>query len=44
MVWLIFNHVDAWGMTFIIAALSLAVRGALSAETLAIPFALSLGA
>lgn len=44
LVWLIFNHVDAWGMTFIVAALSLALRGALRQETLAIPAALALGA
>jgi 1,4-dihydroxy-2-naphthoate octaprenyltransferase len=44
MFWLIFNHVDAWGMTFIIAAMSLALRGALTGETLTIPFALALGA
>lgn len=44
MFWLIFNHVDAWGMTFIIAAMSLALRGALTGETLPIPFALALGA
>lgn len=42
--WLIFNHADAWSMTFIIAALSLALRGALSFETLGIPFALAFGA
>jgi 1,4-dihydroxy-2-naphthoate octaprenyltransferase len=44
MLWLIFNHADAWGMTFIIAAVSLALRGALTADTLSIPFALALGA
>ena len=44
MFWLIFNHADAWGMTFIIAAMSLALRSALTAETLPIPFTLSLGA
>jgi hypothetical protein len=44
MFWLIFNHADAWGMTFIIAAVSLALRGALTVETLSIPFALALGA
>lgn len=44
MFWLIFNHADAWGMTFIIAAVSLALRGALTADTLSIPFALALGA
>jgi 1,4-dihydroxy-2-naphthoate octaprenyltransferase len=44
MFWLIFNHVDAWGMTFIIATMSLALRGALTGETLSIPFALALGA
>src|SRR5688500_14522240 len=44
MFWLIFNHADAWGMTFIIAAMSLALRGALILETLSIPFALALGA
>ncbi len=42
--WLVFNHVDAWGMTFIIAALALALRGALALESLAIPAALALGA
>lgn len=44
MFWLIFNHADAWGMTFIIASVSLALRGALTADRLAIPFALALGA
>ena len=44
MFWLIFNHADAWGMTFIIAAMSLALRGALTGGTLPIPFALALGA
>ena len=44
MFWLIFNHADAWGMTFIITSVSLALRGALTADTLPIPFALALGA
>lgn len=44
MFWLIFNHADAWGMTFIIAAMSLALHNALNGDTLLIPFALALGA
>jgi 4-hydroxybenzoate polyprenyltransferase len=44
MFWLIFNHVDAWGMSFIIASVSLALRGALTAEALSIPAALAAGA
>lgn len=44
MFWLIFNHADAWGMTFIIAAMSLALRGALTLDALSIPLALALGA
>ncbi len=42
--WLIFNHADAWIVTLVVSAVSLALRGRLDGAALGIPIMLALGA
>lgn len=42
--WLIFNHADAWIVTLVVSAVSLALRGRLEGATLGIPPLLAAGA
>ncbi|MBK9125448.1 MAG: UbiA family prenyltransferase [Chloroflexi bacterium] len=42
--WLFFNHADAWIVTLVVSAVSLALRGRLDGSTLGIPVMLAAGA
>ncbi|NOG51304.1 MAG: hypothetical protein HND48_19180 [Chloroflexi bacterium] len=44
LLWLIFNHADAWIVTLVVSAVSLALRGRLDGAALGIPIMLALGA